>query len=631
MKILINKYQNGGTTNPPFVYYKPVDYNPQPQETAPKEKASTEKTSGGLDDKQLFDMVQNIDGLPSDMEEVIQKLNVFYSRKNLFGTDNKMDTSNLSTQYLQTLLQIKTANFNKEEFTDAKKQALENESLNDVAIGRGETVTVLDSSNKIKFVSVKDFLNSQGDLRAITNADLLQIRSLDSNYANNNDVLGVVKNGIGISKVTKMIQDILNTVNSTEFKKEGYTSSDGQNIIKGAQALKERDVDANGMAIPGTYKYSKSLKSNSQEIKAAVQYIAATLPENAKTLLELHSGNKDNPRQGALDLILQLAAAKTEVHDNEDNSLIAGYDSTGTPVSKTKNGQKDAFDLLKSNQLAAIQSNFGGNRTTYTFQPKDSNASYSIAGTNYGAIKDNTSNKVITDVSYQELLAKSGLSTISDNRSIMFGDYKLPASALKEVMYDNTGLTRVLIPAKTDSYGNKIPDFTYLKRYQQASKEIQNISGNLTDDQKAQKSGQILKKYGLNNLVVNGTPDTRKFGIFLVGDAITTSRVIKNPTNAMDDVSDDDALYDQLQQTLYTNSQGKKTYTLDRDTWTGVLNGYDHVYKAPIYIPISSNTATAYMGNAGATWNQLQGLQQKYDTEDSRTHVNHTDSHNLNK
>ena len=630
MKILINKYQNGGAVNPPFVYYKPVDYNPQQQEAqeAPKEKVSTEKASGGLDDKQLFDMVQNINGLPSDMQEVIQKLNSFYSVKNLFGSDNKMNTSMLSTQYLQTLLQLKTANFNKEEFNDAKKHALESESLNDVAIGRGETVTVLDAHNNIKFVTVKDFLNSKGDLKAVTNADLLQIRSLDSNYANNNRVLDVVKNGIGISKVTKMIQDILNTVNSTEFKKEGYTSTDGQNIIKGAQALQQREVDANGMAIPGTYKYSKSFKSNSQEIKAAVNYIASTLPENARTLLELHSGNKDNPKQGALDLILQLAAAKTEVTDNEDNQLIAGYNSTGSPVSK--NGQKDMFDLLKSNQLAAIQSAYGGNNYIYSFQPKDSNASYSIAGTNYGAIKD-INNKVITDASYQELLAKSGLSSISDNRSIMFGDQKLPASALKEVMYDNTGLTRVLIPAKTDSHGNKTPDFSYLKKYEQASKEIQKIPGNLSEEQKEQKSGQILKKYGLNSLLINGVPDTRKFGIFLVADAFTTSRVIKNPTGAMADVSDDDALYDQLQQTLYTTPQGKKTYTLDRNTWYGALNGYDHIYKAPIYIPISSNTATSYMGGSGATWNQLQGLQQKYETEDIRTHANPTGSENLNK
>jgi len=64
---------------------------------------------------------------------------------------------------------------------------------------------VLDSNNKLKFVTVKDFLNSKGDLRAVTNSDLLQIRSLDTDYANNNDIFKIIKNGIGMEKVTKMI------------------------------------------------------------------------------------------------------------------------------------------------------------------------------------------------------------------------------------------------------------------------------------------------------------------------------------------------------------------------------------------------------------------------------------------
>jgi len=113
----------------------------------------------------------------------------------------------------------------------------------------------------------------------------------------------------------------------------------------------------------------------------------------------------------------------------------------------------------------AIQNNYGGNKSIYSFQPKDSNASLSIAGTSYGAIKD-INNKIITDVSYQDLLARSGLGAVSDTRSIVFGDKVLPHQALNEILYTNTGLTRALLPSKLDSYGNKIPDFTYFKKYE---------------------------------------------------------------------------------------------------------------------------------------------------------------------
>ena len=628
MKINIKKYQNGGGVNPPFVYYKPVDYKAQEQqETSSEQPKAKETSSGSLDDKQLFDMVQGVNGLPSDMAGVIQKLNLFYTKANLFNTTGKIDAGSLSTQYLQTLLQVKTANFNKEEFTDAKKQATENQALNDIAIGKGGTLTVLDSNNKLKFVTVKDFLNSKGDLRAVTNSDLLQIRSLDIDYVNNNDIFKVIKNGIGMEKVTKMIQDVLSNINSTEFKREGYATSNGKEIIKGAQALQNINGDPSGMSLSGTYKYSKSFKNNTPEIQAAIKYIAAMLPENAKTLLALHSGNKENPYEGALSLIGQLASVRSQTSDNQDISLIANYDGEGNPANKNKS-QKDAYDLMKTNQVMAIQNNYGGNKSIYSFQPKDSNTSLSIAGTSYGAIKD-INNKIITDTNYQDLLAKSGLGAVSDTRSIVFGDKVLPHQALNEILYTNTGLIRALLPSKLDSYGNKIPDFTYFKKYEQANKEIRKLPGNLTDKQFEQKSGQILAKHGLSNLTINGVPDTRKFGIFLVADALTTSRVIKDPSGGMEDVSADDSLYDYLQKNLYTTPQGKSTYTLDRNNFYD-FNGYDHIYRAPIYIPISSNSATSYMSN-GATWNQLQGLQEKYDTEDIRTHSNPTGSDNLNK
>jgi len=102
------------------------------------------------------------------------------------------------------------------------------------------------------------------------------------------------------------------------------------------------------MSLSGTYKYSKSFKNNTPEIQAAIKYIAAMLPENAKTLLALHSGNKENPYEGALSLIGQLASVRSQTSDNQDISLIANYDGEGNPVNKNKS-QKDAYDLMKTN------------------------------------------------------------------------------------------------------------------------------------------------------------------------------------------------------------------------------------------------------------------------------------------
>ena len=307
-------------------------------------------------------------------------------------------------------------------------------------------------------------------------------------------------------------------------------------------------------------------------------------------------------------------------------SLIANYDSEGNSTKGNK--AKDMYDLLKTNQGMAIQTGQGGSDSIYQFQPKDSNASLSIRGQQYGAIKDKN-HKIITDASYQDLLAKSDLGSITDTRSIIFGDQPLNPIALKDVMYTNTGLTRALLPSKLDSHGNKVPDFTYFKRFEQANKEIQKIPMSLSDEQRLKKQGEVLTKYGLSNLTNRGVPDTRKFGVFLVGDALTTSKVIDKPSTGMDDVSSQDNLYDLLESTLYTNPQGKKTQELDRE---GFINfgGYDHIYKAPIYIPIKTNVSSSFM-DSNATWNQMQDLQKAYDNEDLRTHANSLGSANLFK
>lgn len=74
------------------------------------------------------------------------------------------------------------------------------------------------------------------------------------------------------------------------------------------------------------------------------------------------------------------------------------------------------------------------------------------------------------------MLTRSGLQGISDTRAIYFGDKRIEdPEKLKDIIYLNQGGMRVNLPAKSDNYGNKVPDFELIPKYEQAMKEIKNI------------------------------------------------------------------------------------------------------------------------------------------------------------
>lgn len=131
------------------------------------------------------------------------------------------------------------------------------------------------------------------------------------------------------------------------------------------------------------------------------------------------------------------------------------------------------------------------------------------------------------------MLSRSGLQGISDTRAIYFGDKRIDdPDKLKDIVYLNQGGMRVNLPAKSDNYGNKVPDFELIPKYEQAMKEIRNIQ---TTDPKAYliREAQILKKYGLSDLVDSkGFPNKDRFGAFLVVNGQASSDAVGNPTLA---------------------------------------------------------------------------------------------------
>ena len=289
----IVKMQSGGGM-PPFTYYTPLGMQDttnvgaaeQPQAVQPSTKEE------GITDKDLLKMVDNIDGLPSDTNEIIKNLSWLYKQDNLFSK-GKINSSSISSRYLQALRQIKNANFNKKEYDSALETVKANGGLNEVAITTTGNVVVQDTEGDIKQVSTDEYLNNRDKYFTLKNSDLLYIRAHSDEMANKNDIFNTVRNGIGISAINKIIQGAMGKLGTMSISKEGYSYKKEGNIIQGMEYINNivnEGADLSGMGLDGVYKTGLLNKNQYQAAKAAVQYIYDTLDPNAITLLEIKYG-----------------------------------------------------------------------------------------------------------------------------------------------------------------------------------------------------------------------------------------------------------------------------------------------------------------------------------------------------
>ena len=104
MKV-IPKYQKGGTTfDSFFTTYVPVQVEVPNQITQQQRSSGTPQPSekGKLTEKDLFEMLKDIDGLPNEMNAIVTNLVNTFQLSALTG----IDPGDLATTYLQNLYQV---------------------------------------------------------------------------------------------------------------------------------------------------------------------------------------------------------------------------------------------------------------------------------------------------------------------------------------------------------------------------------------------------------------------------------------------------------------------------------------------------------------------------------------------
>lgn len=603
---MIFKFQQGGTT-PPFVAYQPVIVSDKrttaTQEEALAAKATKDSQSGTLTSKDLYTMLkEKLKGLPSDVNIAMNQLQQLEQLTQM-DFDGSF-TQNIESKYLSTLQTMNNLSFSRDQYDKAMETVKSNGGLNEAAIDQYGQVYV---TNGKDFKLMSPDQAKQSGWTVVTNQDLLYMRANDASLAGNDKILNIVNNGIGISQVTKMIQDSIGSLGTNSNSETAYaTTQQGQLIqglndfIKAAQETGQYDA-----SVEDLYKAQIINKTQAQQASQAIAYIYQTLPENAKALLKTRTeGGTDKE---ALGLVSQLVLSKTSTEKSFTADLEGG--PTKKSMSKDANaGSKDSTDMKTSLPLQIMQ-DMGESDVAPVTIDKGDGIQMSVYGSFFSAVTDKKGDTII-NTSLQNMLAQSGLQDIVKNaRNITFGDQKLTPEQLSKITYNNTGVVRAELPVNEDG----TVKLSVLDDFNAAMNEIKGLGNTSPQQIQAIKAKYHLDQY----LKDDGTPNPKHTAPFILTEGYTTEKNgikdtafvkhIKNPT--------DDQI--QLIKDSLTVGTGKDAKVPDIDTfdWYNPFDwfGTENIYKATIYIPITTNVGAAVRGgNQNLDYDKALKYEMKY-------------------
>ena len=592
------KMQMGGVA--PFYIYRPYTSGMEQSMSSQVSASGTSSSSSKKDNegkdkldmiKELFKAIQG-QGLPIDVSTVYQDISKVLNKAKAFGED--LSTDDIASMYLNSMLKINNLKYSKDVFDKAKAQATANDALNEYAVTAGGALVLQNKEGEVKLGTYQDYISSKGKWNPITNDQLLNLRAYSPNMAlfKGDELMQIVNNGVGMTKIAAQIKSMASTLGSSEQKIEGISEVENKRIKSGLQIL----AGTNGTP-DGFYKVTQDKKDSSTNVKAALTYIYNMLPTNYKTVLKMHSGSEDNSKA----LIASMLSSQISDYYKEDVAPLTG---------KASDKDKDSLDKLSSNPQLAMMREIGGSPINYSIVTRDSNTKMSVNGTAYPALPG-----VKNDMSIDSMLSTSGLDRIVlSKQGITFGDQQLNPEDLKDVMYANSGRNAIVtLPCKIVN-GVKQVNLAVRDEYEKAEQKAANQAARGTNEY-LRILGQELKNVHLDSLLdSNGLPDKNMFSEFLIVEAYTTDKVDLNNKNSqyiekVKNPSED--LENRINQALSTDNK-KSNYKIDvKDKLSLFELTYNDVYRGTIFIPINNNPAAAML-NDNIKIDQQQDLEELY-------------------
>lgn len=584
MKI-IPKKQTGGTFSKYFSTYTPVTVQ-QPSREQSTRQSSSEK--GKLTEKDFFDMLKDINGLPNEMKTIVGNLLDTFRMSALTG----IDTGDLATTYLSNLYQVRIATDNKEKYDSAVERATKNGAMTEPAISIRGNLFVQDQDGAIQEITLNQYLENEDQYkrRLLTVSNLANMRAYSPELAFNPKVFNIINNGVGFELFQTLIKQAAQSLGTSEYTRNGMFSVNGQASagLELLSTLRNDDrVQAMGsVTAESLYKYKVIDKNQKEQINALTDYMLAVLPDNVKTWAAFRTGIT-NKEKATRDLIVKyLTAGKSESH-----LFDIDYQGSMSKVTGTKEStESDDGENPKEGYWVQVQRGMGGEDTIYNIL--NDRSLMQVNGKYYGTTPGMEINK-----SFNQYLADSGIRNIIKNMdNITFGDVTISSDSYNDIVIDaNGGVMATTLPITPEG---KV-DFSIFDTYSELQNKLRNKGLIPNTPEYNSEMAEELINNGLDYLVdaQKGTIDISKFGHFLVFRGLTSSKakaiqgrkkvdIDDVESNYIIDASNDDQLYDVIRQALSTKDV---SYDIDPNNLLD-WNGWDKVYSGNIFIPINQNT-----------------------------------------
>lgn len=615
MKI-IPKFQQGGGFNSFFTTYIPVQVQEQAQQkvvptSTVSSKSQGESTKDKLTEKDLFDMLSDINGLPNDMDKIANGLLNMLQIENLTG----VSTSDLYTKYIQNLVAVKIATQNKEEYDNAIKEANKKGSMAEPAISLDGRLIVQNSDGSISPISLEQYMNNRDQYanKLLSVSELANLRKYEPQLANKQGVVDIINNSMGYQEFQNLLSQAISTIGSSQFSGSGIISTaeaeQGLNLLKSLRKDDRLQV-LGSVTSQGLYKYNIIDKNQKAQIDALTSYITVMLPNSAKTwaAIKLGTSNKDSATRSLI--LTYLLSKEDTVH-----SVEVSYTPFQKGSSSTDSDNKDP----KEGFWRQVQSGRGGEDFTFTILTKT--GQMSVDGKYYGTTPGmDQGNQSLGDYINN---SKVGF-LIKNNKNITFGDTKIYTGSFNDVMVNAySGAAVVTLPIKVDG----TVDLSLATRWIQIQDELRKSGIQSGTPQYQQKLQYLLRNNNMESLLdSSGLPNRNRFSQFLVLEGYTSdkAKAIQNDKQiSFKDISsnfiisvdeDDDDTYNIVKKGLSNKDRGD--YKLEN----GWFNS-NALYKGNIYIPLNTNPINAQNADSNSisqsTSQLYEKLQQKNSTNSS--------------
>lgn len=609
MKV-IPKKQKGGSFDSFFTTYLPVQDLPmQSSKSQSSTQESSDSEKGKLTEKDFFDMIKDIDGLPNEMQNIVTNLINTFQLSNLTGASPE----DLSVSYLSNLYQLKIAAQNKKRYDDVITKASKNGSLAEPAISMDGKLLVQTDDGGISKLSLSEFNNNKElySDRLLTVSNLANMRKYDPSLVKDQSIFEMIENSMGYESFQDLLSKSVQQLGSSEISSTGMFSAEGQ-ASKGLallQSLREDDrIKALGsVTAEGLYGYNIIDKNQLKQINYLTQYITTTLPDRAKTWAAIKTGS-DNKNKATQNLVFNyLLGQSTDSH-----SFDIQYKGS---MSKVKGSQssKDSSEDPKKGFWSQIQSGQGGEDFRSTLLTKK--GSMSVDGKYHGTTPGLDSNKSLGDYINSSRIGY----LIKNNKNITLGDKKISVDSFNDVMVNSySGAAVVTLPIKVDGS----VDLNVSERWTNVLDKLENYGLSSNTPEYNQKLKQLLSDNQLEGLVdSNGNLNRNRFSQFLVLEGYTSEKanaIQDNKKISFKDIKsdfilpagDDSGLYNMIKQGLSSKERGE--YEISDGLFS------DDLFKGNIYIPLNTNPINGYNADSNqikeSTSYLYEKAQQQYST-----------------